>query len=77
MSSRTNSPYWAAGRIDGALHRPPDHRKAWSIMYRKGYLSGWPESGMDVYAVDEMPETRAKREEMSARKARPPQRRSA
>ena len=47
-----------------------DPTKSWSIMYRKGYASGFPESGVDPYDVQDRPETGWKRAGMSRRKSK-------
>ena len=47
-----------------------DPTKSWSIMYRKGYASGFPESGVDPYDVQDRPETGWKRAGMSRRMSR-------
>ena len=43
--SEQHSPYYAAGRADGAAGKPPDPAKKASGMYRRGYVIGIRESG--------------------------------
>lgn len=71
--SEENSPFYADGHADGESdaavgplnRRGLDPTKAWSIMYRKGYLAGFPACEIDPYDVQNRPETAWKRAGMS------------